>query len=61
MENYKRAIYLLEAAKNYLIALENCGIIYNIDDITIDYDGTKCDGSCLAEDIKIVLEKLKKL
>lgn len=45
-----RLLYLLRVAAEYIEASP---------EKTIDYDGTTCDGYCLAEDLKAIIEELQ--
>jgi len=61
MEKYKkadieRAITLLKAAKHLLELQEDSVFVLNLLEETVYYDEADCDGSCLLDDIREVLE-----
>ncbi len=51
-----RKTVLLEAAYKLLKKQDDSGIVLNLLEQTVFYDGTDCDGSCLMEDIQLELE-----
>lgn len=48
-EGETRIQYLMRVLEQYMLKYGDC---------TIDFDGTTCDGQCLADDIRIELDSL---
>ena len=61
MKNYKkedieRAFTLLKAVKHLLELQEDSVFVLNLLEETVYYDEADCDGSCLLDDIKDLLD-----
>ena len=55
-ENFDRAITLLKASKDLLEIADNQHFIEQATCIIVHYDEADCDGSCLMDDINILLD-----
>lgn len=60
-EQIQRAKVLLTAARNLLVKQKVSGIVLNLLEETVPYDGTDCDGYCLIDDIDAFFEEIADL
>jgi hypothetical protein len=56
--NKNEIITILKACLELLERQENSSMVLNLLEETVVYHGSECDGSCLMEDIKLLLEEL---
>jgi hypothetical protein len=57
--NKNEIITILKACLELLERQENSSIVLNLLEETVVYHGAECDGSCLMDDIKLLLEELE--
>ena len=57
--NKNEIITILKACLELLERQENSSIVLNLLEETVIYHDAECDGSCLMEDIKLLLEDLR--
>ena len=53
-----RAIVLLKATRDILQKQADSSFVQNVLDITAKWDDAECDGYCLLDDIKALLEEM---
>lgn len=58
-ENQERSKILLKAAFEILTKCNDSAFVLNVLEQTAIWDGVKCDGYCLFEEIEILLLELK--
>ena len=55
-ENFKRAMTLLKASRDLLQKADEAHFIEQATCILVHYDEADCDGSCLMDDINMLIE-----
>ena len=59
IENQKQAVKLLKAAKDILTKCEESTTVLEVMCVTAIWDEAECDGYCLLDEIKMLLEEIE--